>query len=683
MRRAGKAGAGRGGSTRRSSSSSSSDARRQVPGAALRRPAAAGGDRPRDRAGAAAGADGRAAVQPRRQAAAGDAHRDPPAAPVARADHGLRHARPGGGAVARRPARRSCARAWSQQIGTPEELYAAARQRATSPTSWATATCSSCEVDGAADGHVSVGADGLTLTRHRSPRRLRRRRVIVRDPARGPAASGEGPNAVEVDGRGRRVPGPRARGRGAYRAGHGAAPAHRRPARAGRRGDADVPTRAAAGVRRARTERAMATRTEAVRGISAQTRRSRLAERGVDRTLLLLLPALVFADRAVRLPVPLRPAAVVPARRRAAGRSPTTGTFFSDPYQRGHDLDHARARAARRRCSTCSRRSRSRTGCAARFRGKRLLTTILVVPITLGTVLTAEGLLNYLGPTRLVQPDAARAVGIIDEPVRLVAQLLGRVLLAGHHRVPVRVPADRCRYLSGIDPTLERAAATLGRRAVAAVPPDHAAAAGARAGDHVLPDASCWRSRSSRRRRWSATRRARRGCISIAAYQAAFEQYDYSMGSAIAMIMGAVELVVIGLVLGVAVAALQRLEHGRQGMTPPPADRVAPRPGAWLRVGRRRRSSSSTWPGDRRGAGRARSAPAGSTPGCPRASRPSGTPTRGGVRALARADRDPRGRARRWSRSRCSSACPAAYALARRHFPGKRLRDAAVPAAAS
>ena len=31
--------------------------------------------------------------------------------------------------------------------------------------------------------------------------------------------------------------------------------------------------------------------------------------------------------------------------------------------------------------------------------------------------------------------------------------------------------------------------------------------------------------------------------ISIAAYHAAFEDYDYSMGSAIAMIMGAVELV--------------------------------------------------------------------------------------------------------------------------------------------
>jgi putative spermidine/putrescine transport system permease protein len=38
--------------------------------------------------------------------------------------------------------------------------------------------------------------------------------------------------------------------------------------------------------------------------------------------------------------------------------------------------------------------------------------------------------------------------------------------------------------------------------------------------------------------------------ISIAAYEAAFEQYDYSMASCVAMIMGAVQLVVVSAVLG-------------------------------------------------------------------------------------------------------------------------------------
>ena len=69
-----------------------------------------------------------------------------------------------------------------------------------------------------------------------------------------------------------------------------------------------------------------------------------------------------------------------------------------------------------------------------RFRGKRTLTTILVVPITLGTVLTAEGLLNFLGPTgwlnRLLMDSG------IDRPSGPPhPQLLGRAVLAGHHRV--------------------------------------------------------------------------------------------------------------------------------------------------------------------------------------------------------------------------------------------------------
>ena len=39
--------------------------------------------------------------------------------------------------------------------------------------------------------------------------------------------------------------------------------------------------------------------------------------------------------------------------------------------------------------------------------------------------------------------------------------------------------------------------------------------------------------------------------ISIAAYQAAFEQYDYSMASAIAMIMAVVQLLIVVAILGI------------------------------------------------------------------------------------------------------------------------------------
>ena len=99
--------------------------RGQAAGAAVRRPAAARRDRARDRDRAAAAADGRAAVEPRRQAAAGDARRDPPHPPPARPHHDLRHARPGRGALARRPHRGDEGRAGAAGRGTGGSVCAA------------------------------------------------------------------------------------------------------------------------------------------------------------------------------------------------------------------------------------------------------------------------------------------------------------------------------------------------------------------------------------------------------------------------------------------------------------------------------------------------------------------------------------------------------------------------------
>ena len=48
------------------------------------------------------------------------------------------------------------------------------------------------------------------------------------------------------------------------------------------------------------------------------------------------------------------------------------------------------------------------------MRHQRLLTTILVLPITLGTVLVAEGLLNYLGPQGWFNRDADARSAILS-----------------------------------------------------------------------------------------------------------------------------------------------------------------------------------------------------------------------------------------------------------------------------
>ena len=74
-------------------------------GQPLRRSAPAGRDGARDRAQPERVPDGRAALEPRREAARADAHRDLADPAAARDDHDLRHPRPDRGADARRPDR--------------------------------------------------------------------------------------------------------------------------------------------------------------------------------------------------------------------------------------------------------------------------------------------------------------------------------------------------------------------------------------------------------------------------------------------------------------------------------------------------------------------------------------------------------------------------------------------------
>jgi putative spermidine/putrescine transport system permease protein len=94
------------------------------------------------------------------------------------------------------------------------------------------------------------------------------------------------------------------------------------------------------------------------------------------------------------------------------------------------------------------------------FRGKRLLTTLLVVPITLGTVLTAQGLIEYLGPVGWFNK-VLLGLGLVDEPVRLVHNYWGVLFSLIITGFPFAFLLTLS-YLSGIDPTLEQAAATLG-----------------------------------------------------------------------------------------------------------------------------------------------------------------------------------------------------------------------------
>ncbi len=181
------------------------------------------------------------------------------------------------------------------------------------------------------------------------------------------------------------------------------------------------------------------------------------------------------------------------------------------------------------------------------MKNQRLLTTILVIPITLGTVLVAEGLLNYLGPQGWFNR-TLMTFGIISSPVKLLHNYWGVMLSLVITGFPFTFLLTLS-YLTGVDPALEQAGATLGAgpwqrfkhilfplllpglaitfclsfvQAFSVFP--SAVLLGAPAGPTRV--------------------------ISIAAYQAAFEEYDYSMASAVAMIMGMVQLAIVVAVLG-------------------------------------------------------------------------------------------------------------------------------------
>ena len=92
----------------------------------------------------------------------------------------------------------------------------------------------------------------------------------------------------------------------------------------------------------------------------------------------------------------------------------------------------------------------------------RWLTTILVIPITLGTVLVAEGMLNYFGPRGWFNR-AIMTIGLSDSPVRLIHNYWGVFLSLVITGFPFTFLLTLS-YVTGIDPALEQAGAMLGAR---------------------------------------------------------------------------------------------------------------------------------------------------------------------------------------------------------------------------
>jgi putative spermidine/putrescine transport system permease protein len=291
--------------------------------------------------------------------------------------------------------------------------------------------------------------------------------------------------------------------------------------------------------------------TASTRTRSSASLRHRLAERGIDARLWMLVPAVVFALALFIYPfaygfgltVQPLPGTV---EQFGGGVFANYIAFFQDPFI--FDTVWITMRlalpAALFNVLVSIPIAFKLRG---KFRGKRTLQTLLVLPITLGTVLTAQGLLIFAGRQGWLNRFLLDA-GLIQEPLQLVNNYLGvffSLVISGFPFAYLLISS----YLSGIDPSIEAAAKTLGagwaqrfRRVTLPLLAPGLATTFILTfvlAFSVFPSAVLVGDPAGSTR-----------VISIAAYLAAYESFDYPLASAIAVVMGVVELAVVAAVLG-------------------------------------------------------------------------------------------------------------------------------------
>lgn len=227
---------------------------------------------------------------------------------------------------------------------------------------------------------------------------------------------------------------------------------------------------------------------------------------------------------------------------------PTTGnytTFFGDPYLRGTIWNTFRIALPAALFNVIVSVPLA-MAMLRRARASRWINTVLILPITLGTVLVAEGLLTYLGPLGWFNR-VLMAVGVINEPIEVLhtyRAVIISLIITGFPFAYLLVLS----YLSGINPKLQEAARMLGASPVQRfwsitlplLAPGLAITfcLAFVLAFSVFPSANLLGNPSGDSR-----------VLAVAASRAAFEQYDYPMASTISVVTAVLELIVIGLVL--------------------------------------------------------------------------------------------------------------------------------------
>ncbi|RPH99160.1 MAG: sugar ABC transporter permease, partial [Zetaproteobacteria bacterium] len=166
---------------------------------------------------------------------------------------------------------------------------------------------------------------------------------------------------------------------------------------------------------------------------------------------------------------------------------------------------------------------------------ERTITTILVLPISLGVILLSQGILGFYGGKGWFN-QMLLAAGVLEEPLVLTHNFTGVMLSLFMQQFPFCF-LMLLGYISGIDPSIENSARTLGanpwtvfRRVMLPLIAPGLAIAFALV---FVMSFATFPSAILLGQPTGATR-----TIAIAAYAQAFEQFDMSYASAIAVIMG-------------------------------------------------------------------------------------------------------------------------------------------------
>lgn len=177
---------------------------------------------------------------------------------------------------------------------------------------------------------------------------------------------------------------------------------------------------------------------------------------------------------------------------------------------------------------------------------ERLITILLILPITLGTVMVAQSMKNYFAPTGWFNR-VLLAAHIIPQPFDPIYHFIAveiALFIQGFPFVFLLILG----YMSAINPDLERASRMLGAGAwrtfwrvtfpLSLPGISTAFCLNFVANFGVFPSANLVGEPTHETR-----------VLSIAAYETAFSQYNQPLGTAITLIMGVLELLVIALVL--------------------------------------------------------------------------------------------------------------------------------------